>query len=204
MSHPFPGWLRAAALAWLVLFVAVYWRVYGPANLLHLCDVAVIVTCVGIWLGNRLLLSSQAVSSLVVDITWNLDVFWRLLLGRHLIGGTEYMWDARFPPAVRLMSFFHLVWPPLLLWSLHRVRYDRRALPLQASIAAVLFVAARLVMPEANINFAHRDPFFGRQWGPAAVHLALTWTVLVAVIYWPTHRLLMRFLGQREVASSEG
>lgn len=200
MTRPFPAWLRAAALAWLAVFVAVYWFVYGPVNFLHLCDVAVILTCVGIWRGSALLLSSQAVSSLVIDLTWNLDVLWRLLLGRHLLGGTEYMWDARWPLAVRLMSLFHVVWPPLLLWSLRRVRYDRRALVVQSAIAAALFVGSRALAPGLNIDFAERDPFVGRQWGPAPVHLALTWIVLVAVVYWPTHRLLMKLFSRSETA----
>jgi hypothetical protein len=190
--HAFPLPLRVAALAWLALFIAAYGRTYGAANFLHLCDVAVIVTCIGLWRGSALLLSSQALSSLVVDVAWDLDLVWRFFTGGHLVGGTEYMWDARYPLAVRLMSLFHVVWPPLLLWALRRAGYDRRALPLQAAIAAVLFVASRLVLPEANINFAHRDPFLGRSWGPAPVHLFLTWAVLVGAVYWPTHRLLAR------------
>jgi hypothetical protein len=193
---PFPTGVRIAALLWLALFVGAYWRTYGAANFLHLCDVAVILTCWGLWRGSALLLSSQAVSSLVVDVAWDLDLAWRFVTGGHIVGGTEYMWDARFPLAVRLMSFFHVAWPPLLVWALRRVGYDRRALLVQSLIAAALFVASRLVLPEANINFAHRDPFLARSWGPAPVHLALTWLALVGVIYWPTHRLLMRFFSR--------
>lgn len=189
---PFPTPLRLAALGWLAVFVIAYWRTYGPANFLHLCDVAVILTCWGLWRGSSLLLSSQAISSLVVDLTWDLDLLWRLLLGRHLIGGTEYMWDARFPLAVRAMSLFHVIWPPLLVWALRRVGYDRRALPLQSLLAAALLAASRLVPPPANVNFAHRDPFFGREWGPAPAHLLLTLAVLVTAVYWPTHRVLRR------------
>jgi hypothetical protein len=202
LSHPYPLWLRAAALAWLALFVVVYWRVYGPLNFLHLCDVAVIVTCIGLWRGSALLLSSQALSSLVIDLTWNVDVLWRLLLGRHLLGGTEYMWDPRWPLAVRAMSLFHVVWPPLLLWALRRVRYDRRALLLQPLVAAALLAGSAALAPGLNINFAERDPFVGRQWGPPAVHVALTWAVLVAAIYWPTHRLLVRLFARAEDESA--
>ena len=188
-----------AALAWLAVFVGAYWRTYGPANFLHLCDVAVILTCWGIWRASSLLLSTQALSSLVVDVLWDLDLVWRLLLGRHLIGGTEYMWDATFPLAVRVMSLFHIAWPVLLIASLRRVGYDRRAWLVQSLIAAVVFVFSRLVAPEANINFAQKDPFFGRQWGPPAVHVAFMWSVLVTVVYWPTHRLLMRLFSRSEV-----
>jgi hypothetical protein len=200
-AAPFPPAVRVAAIAWLLVFVITYWRTYGPENLLLLCDVAVILTCWGLWRGSSLLLSSQALSSLVVDLAWDLDLLWRLLLGRHLIGGTEYMWDERWPLAVRAMSLFHVVWPVLLIWALRRVGYDRRAWLLQSVLALLVLIASRFVLPEANLNFAQRDPFFRRQWGPGAVHVLLTWTVLAGVVHWPTHRLLMRLFARSEVES---
>ena len=196
---PIPTAVRVAALVWLVAFMAVYWRTYGPENFLQLCDVAVILTCWGLWRGSSLLLSSQALSSLVVDIAWVLDLFWRLVLGRHLMGGTEYMWDAQWPLAVRAMSLFHVLWPVLLIWAVRRVGYDRRAWLLQSLIALALLITSRLVLPEANLNFTQTDPFFHRQVGPAPVHVFLTWLVLITVVYWPTHRVLMRLFSRSEV-----
>ena len=190
-------WLPPAAAAWLVLFVAGYGWAYGAANFVRLCDVAVILTCVGIMTGSALLVSSQAVSSLVVDFAWDLDLLWRLLFGHHLIGGTEYMWDGRYPLWVRLMSLFHVVWPPLVIGVLRRVGYDPRGFALQSAIAAVVFIASRFVLPGENLNYAFRDPFFHRSWGPAPVHVVLTLAVLVGAIYCPTHRLLWRFVGAR-------
>jgi len=89
-------------------WVPAYASVWGWTNLLHLCDIAVILTCAGLWFGSPLLLSSQAVSSIVVDLVWDLDVGWRLLSGKHLVGGTEYMWSEQVPLAVRLLSLFPL------------------------------------------------------------------------------------------------
>jgi hypothetical protein len=189
--------LRRAAAVWLVLFVAAYGWAYGAANFVRLCDIAVILTCLGIMTGSALLVSSQAVSSLVVDLAWDLDLLWRLLLGRHLIGGTEYMWDPRYPLWLRLMSLFHVAWPPLLIGVLRRIGYDPRGFPLQCGIAAAVFIASRFVLPGENLNFAHRDPFFHRAWGPAPVHLALTFAVLAGAVYGPTHAVLRRWLGTR-------
>lgn len=103
----------------------------GWPNFLHLCDVAVFLTCLGFAYNNALLLSSQTVSSLAGDLLWCLDAGWRWYVGRHLTGGTEYMWDARFPLWVRLLSLFHVVLPMLLLAALRRAGYDRRALLFQ-------------------------------------------------------------------------
>jgi hypothetical protein len=132
----------------------------------------------------------QAVSSIVPALFWGVDFACRLFTGQHLMGGTEYMWDARFPLGVRLLSLFHLAWPALLIWALARVKYDSRALPLQAAFAVVVLVVSRCVRPEANLNFAWRDPFLHRALGPAWLHLLITASALVGCVYWPTHRLL--------------
>lgn len=188
--------LRWMALVWLPVWTMAYARGYGWANFLQLCDLAVILSCLGLWLGSPLLLSSQALSSLVIDLAWDLDLAWRAATGRHLIGGTEYMWDPRFPLGLRLLSSFHVVWPPLLWWALRRVGYDRRAWLLQSAIAVAVLAASRVVMPEANINFAQRDPFVHRSWGPAPVHVGLTAAALVGLLYAPTHALLRRVMPQ--------
>ena len=179
--------MRWVALAWLAVWIPAYFWVWGARNFLHLCDVAVILTCAGLWLGSPLLLSSQAVSSIIPDVIWAIDAGSRLLLGRHVFGGTEYMWDATFPLAVRLLSLFHLVWPPLLLWSLRRVGYDRRGFPLQIAIAGVLLVVSRFAGRAANLNFAFRDPIWGLSLEPAPLHLAATLAFMVAVFYLPAH-----------------
>lgn len=187
--HTFPV-LRSFSLLWMMVWLPAYFHVWGWANLLHLCDVAVILTFVGIWLANPLLLSSQAVSSLAAGVLWTLDVGWRLTTGRFLIGGTDYMWDARFPLWVRLLSTFHIGLPLVLLWTLRKVGYDRRAFGLQSAIAIVLLMVSRFLSTELNMNYAYRDPVFYRAWGPAPAHLAMIFIPLVALIYWPTHLLL--------------
>ena len=192
--------LRWFSLFWMVVWLPAYFRVWGWANLLHLCDVAVILSFVGIWLVNPLLLSSQAVNSLAAGFLWVLDVGSRLTTGRFLIGGTEYMWDTRYPLWVRLLSTFHIGLPLVLLWTLRRVGYDRRALGLQAAIAAILLIVSRFLSADVNMNYAYRDPLFHRTWGHAPAHLAMIFIPLAALIYWPTH-LLLSWLFHAPVAS---
>lgn len=190
MSPPFPR-LRWAALLWLVVWGSTYAVVYGFGNFLHLCDVAVILTCVGLWRGSPLLLSMQALN-ILIDLAWDLDLGWRLATGRHLLGGTEYMWETKYPLWVRLLSLFHLCLPVVLLWALRQVGYDRRALAAQSVLGLVLLIAARALGPEVNVNYAWRDPFFHRAWGPAPVHVLVIFAGLVAVVYAPAHLLFSR------------
>src|SRR6267143_677011 len=165
-THAFPD-LRWVGLLWVAVWLPAYVRVWGWANLLHLCDIAVLLGCAGLWWGSSLLISSQAVASLAAGILWSVDVGWHLLTGRFLLGGTDYMWDTRYPLWVRLLSSFHIGLPVAMLWAMRKVGYDRRALALQAAIAAALFVIARFLPPELNLNYAYRDPRFHRAWGPA-------------------------------------
>jgi hypothetical protein len=190
----FPAWLRWAALAWLVFYIPAYWRFWGPANFLHLCDVAVVLTCIGVMTNNALLISSQAVSSLLIDFLWILDAAGRLFFGRHAIGGTEYLFEARYPLWLRLVSLFHAILLVLLIWAVRRTGYDRRAFPLQSAIVIFLLVAARFTNPIQNINFAFTAPIFNRQIGPAPVHVALSMFVMVIGVCYPTHLLLKKLL----------
>ena len=140
---PFPV-LRWAALAFVLVLVPAYAAAYGPANFVFLCNLSVFLTAIGLWTGSRLLLSSQAVGLLAIAAAWTLDLALRLLLGRHLIGGTEYMWDARFPLVTRLLSFYHVAVSAVLLYALRRLGYDRRGYLLQSAIAVAAVSAGRL------------------------------------------------------------
>ena len=198
-----PQLLRWGALVWLAVWFPAYWHAWGLANFLHLCDLAVFLTCIGLWSSNRLLISSQAVSSILVDLAWAADAAWKVVARHHLIGGTEYLFDARIALWVRLLSLFHVVLPPLLLWVLWRTGYDRKAWGLQSAIALVAFVACRFTNPATNINFVFRDPFWHRAWGPGPVHVGASFLFMVIVVYWPTHVLLSRLYGPSRLRTSQ-
>jgi len=184
--------LRWAALAFVLVLVPAYAAAYGPANFLFLCNLSVFLTTIGLWTGSRLLLSSQAVGLLAIAAAWTLDLALRLLLGRHLIGGTEYMWDQRFPLVTRLLSFYHVAESAVLLYALRRLGYDRRGYLLQSAIAIAAVWAGRLLGPSANVNHAFVDPLFRRAWGGAASHVAAVAGTLVLVVYPLTHLALAR------------
>jgi hypothetical protein len=185
---------RWAALLWLAVWIPAYAATWGWRNFLAFCDVAVFLTCVGLLTGSALLLSSQALAIIPAGILWAADVIARLATGRHLFGGTEYMWDARVPLPVRLLSLFHLVLPVVVVLALRRTGYHRRALALQIAMTAPLLVAARLLTPEKNLNFSFFDPLLHRQWGPAPLHLAAMLVGIAVVTYLPAHLVLRRVL----------
>ena len=48
-----PLWLKLAYTAFMVVLIPVYWRNYGPTNFLYFCDVALLITLVGMWIEVR-------------------------------------------------------------------------------------------------------------------------------------------------------
>jgi hypothetical protein len=190
------------AVLWMLVWAPAYASTWGVANFLALCDVAVILTAVGLWRGSALLLSSQALPAIMAGLLWAIDVTARLVTGRHLFGGTEYMFSAQ-PLPVRLLSLFHLLLPVVLVAALRRTGYDRRGLALQVALMAPLLVASRLLTPpEKNLNFAWVDPLLHRQWGPVPLHLLAMLVGTTLVAYLPTHLLLARLLPARRSGSS--
>jgi hypothetical protein len=190
-GHCFPR-LRWLALAWLAVYLPAYALAYGLANFLFLCNLTVFLAAVGIWTCSRLLLSSQAVAMVFVGVLWTVDLASRLLTGGHLIGGTEYMWDPRWPLFTRLLSLYHAALPALLVAVLRRIGYDRRGYLLQSAIALVVVSAGRLFGPEANINHAFVDPVLKQAWGGALTQVGVIVGALVLVVYPATHLLLVR------------
>ena len=193
-QFPVARWL---GVLWLAVFVPSYAVINGPLSFLFLCDISVFLVVVGLWRGNALLLSSQAVGCLVVCVLWDVDLASRLLTGGHLIGGTEYMWDAQKPLFTRLLSCFHAALPLVTLFALRRTGYDSRGRWLQSGIAVVAVAAGRLFGPETNLNFAFRDPVFKHAWSPAALHVAVVAGALVLVAYPLTDALLSRLFQRR-------
>ncbi|MCL4523258.1 MAG: hypothetical protein M1451_05020 [Acidobacteria bacterium] len=178
----------------LAVWFPTYAVVWGFGNFVQLCDLGVLLTVAGIWTGSALLLSSQAVGAIVINSIWVLDVVSRLVTNHHLIGGTEYMWDARYPLWVRLLSLYHIAVPVLAVWAVRRKGYDPRGFLLQSALAIPVLIVSRLLDPAKNVNFAHVDPILRISFQPAPLHLAIILFCLIAVLYWPTHRILLRVM----------
>lgn len=192
-----PIWLKIAYTLFVCLLVPVYWRQYGPANFLWFSDIALLVMVPALWLESPLLFSMMALAVVLPELAWNIDYFWRLATGASLIGLTDYMFDTRIPRFIRGLSFFHVVLPLLLVWMLHRLGYDRRALVWQTILAAVVLPLSYFVSnPRENVNWVYG--FGERQQAivPAPLFVLFLMLLFPLVIYLPMHLLLDRLFGQ--------
>jgi len=185
-----PLWLKLLWIIWVAVWAPVYWRHYGAQNLLYFCDLGNFIIAAALWLESPLLFSCQATGLLLFQSLYTIDLFGAVLSGRHLIGGTEYMFDSGVPLAIRLLSLFHLVTPPLLLWAIWRLDYDDRGWKLQTLIAWLVVPINYFWRPQYDVNWA-RGPFSHEQHVvPGLIYLAGYLVVVPLLVYWPTHLAL--------------
>ena len=186
-----PLWLKVLWTLWVIAWAVVYWREYGPQNFLFFCDLGNLLIAAGLWLESPLIFSWQATSLLFFQTLFAIDLAGALVSGRHLIGGTEYMFDPHVVLWIRLLSLFHVVTPPLLLWAIWRLGYDRRGWKYQTLTAWIVVPINYFWRPESDVNWA-RGPFFHEQHiMPGLLYLLVYLTVVPAVVYFPTHRFLV-------------
>jgi len=185
-----PLWLKIGWTTWVICWVPVYWRQYGAQNFLFFCDLGNFLIAVALWLESPLIFSWQASGLLLFQSLYTVDLVGTLVTGRHLIGGTEYMFDPGVPLSVRLLSLFHVVTSPLLLWAIARLGYDRRGWEWQTVTCWVVVPINYLWRPGFDVNWA-RGPLFREQHViPGWLYLASYLVVVPLMIYYPTHLLL--------------
>jgi hypothetical protein len=182
-----PLWLKIGWTAWVIAWIPIYWRQYGVQNFLFFCDLGNLLIVVALWLESPLIFSWQACGLLVFQTLFTIDLAGAVVSGRHLIGGSEYMFDPHLALAVRLLGLFHVIVPPLLVWSIWRLGYDDRGWKLQTLMTWIVVPINFFWRPQMDVNWA-RGPFFHEQHVvPPLVYLLVYLAVVPLGIYWPTH-----------------
>jgi hypothetical protein len=196
-----PLWLKVFWTAWVIVWAPVYGREYGLQNFLFFCDLGNIFIAAGLWLESSLIFSWQATGLLLFQTLFTIDLLSAVVSGRHLIGGTEYMFDPQIPLWIRLFGLFHVATPPLLLWAIWSLGYDRRGWKLQTLTAWIVIPINYFWRPQYDVNWA-RGPFFHEQHAvPGMVYLFGYLIIVPAVVYFPTHLLLVCLTRNRRTKS---
>lgn len=192
-----PLWIKILYTLFLCVLVPVYWIHWGPRNFLWFSDIALLATAIALWLESALLASMMTLAIALPELAWNADFFGRLVTGRHILGLSDYMFDGRKPLFLRALSLFHIVLPALLLWAVHRLGYEPRALAFQTVAALVILpVTYALTDPADNINWVYGPGRKPQTWTSPRAYLALIMLFFPVVIYLPTHLLLSALSGR--------
>ncbi|HEY7521392.1 MAG TPA: membrane-associated protein [Methylomirabilota bacterium] len=186
-----PLWLKIGYTLFLCVLVPVYWIHWGPKNFLWFSDIALLTTGLALWLESPLLASMMTLAIGLPELAWNLDFFWQLITGRHLLGLSDYMFDRGKPRFLRALSLFHVVLPIVLVWLVHRLGYDESALIVQTLVAwIVLPVTYWITDPADNVNWVYGPGSRPQTRMSARAYLALTMLLFPLVFYLPMHLLL--------------
>ncbi|MEA2996473.1 MAG: hypothetical protein QOG74_2022 [Alphaproteobacteria bacterium] len=198
-----PLWLKLAYTAFMAVLLPVYWANYGPTNFLYFCDVALLITLVGIWIESPLLISMCAVGILASQALWVVD-FLSNLIGWPLTGMTDYMFAADHSLFLRSLSLFHGWLPFLLVYLVWRLGYDGRGFPAWTVLAWLLVLICFFFMPPprpdpgltpVNINYVWgMSDTVAQTWMPPAAWVAGLIVLLPVLLYAPVHFLLRRVM----------
>jgi len=198
-----PLWLKIVYSGFLAVMIPVYWLNYGPTNFLYFCDVALLLTLVGIWREDALLISLPAVGILLPQMLWCAD-FLVHLCGGKMTGMTSYMFDAKLPLFLRGLSLFHGWLPFLLFYLVRKTGYDRRALLGWTVICVGLCLVAYFLLPAAgvvladpkvprNVNYVFgMDDAKAQQLLPPLAYLGVWIAALTGIVFVPTHFFLAK------------
>ena len=193
---------KLAYTAFVAVLVPVYWYYYGPTNFLYFCDVALLLTLVGLWLDSPLLISMCAVGILLPQALWVID-FAGNLIGMPVTGMTDYMFKHENSLLLRGLSLFHGWLPFLLAYLVWMLGYDGRGFPGWTVLAWALILIAYFFMPPpnpnagvvpVNINYVFGPSDTAAQtWVSPAVWVAGMMIGMPLLFFWPVHLLLSRY-----------
>ena len=187
-----PLWLKIGWTLWLLVWAPLYWRQFGAQNFLFFCDLGNVLIGIGLCLESPLIFSWAASGLLLFQTIYTVDLAGAVLSGRHVIGGTEYMFDPNLPLAIRLLSLFHVITPPLLLWAIWRLGYDGRGWKLQTLMAWIVVPINYFWRPEKDVNWARGLFFHEQHVMPGWLYLLLYLVAVPLLVYFPTHLFLHR------------
>jgi len=200
-ANRLPLAFKLAYTAFMAVLIPVYWHYYGPTNFLYFCDVALIISLIGIWLESPLLISMCAVGILIPQALWVID-FIAGVFGFSITGMTAYMFNANSSLFLRGLSLFHGWLPFMLAYLVWKLGYDRRGLPAWIGTAWVLLLICFFLMPPprpdpgltpVNINYVWgMSDLEAQTFMPAYAWLAMM-MILLPLIAFVTHLLLVRF-----------
>lgn len=204
-----PLWLKLAFTAFMAVLVPVYWTHYGPLNFLYFCDLALLLTLVGLWRESPLLISMPAVGILAPQLLWLVD-YAANFAGVPLTGMTDYMFDETKPLLLRGLSLFHGWLPALLIYAVYKLGYDKRGFVAWTALAWAVMAVSFFFLPipspatadaVANVNyvfgFSATQP---QPWMPTWVWFAGMLVALPALLMAPVHVLLSRFMPSQMTA----
>ena len=187
---------------WMLLWVPVVLTTQGPQNFWWLCNLAQFILLYSVWTSNRLLISSQAGTIVIVGAAWTIDLAGALITGASPFGITVYMFNDELPVALRATSTYHVWLPLFVLWLCRRQGYDGRGFWVQCVIGTSAILGS-WVFGDSVRNLNYTIAPFGIQqvWLPQAVYIPVLCVGTALLLYLPGHFIARAVAGEVRVRS---
>jgi len=193
---------RIGFTLWMVFWIPVVLASQGPQNFWWLCNLAQFILLYSVWTSNRLLISSQAGTIVVVGAVWTIDLVGALITGSSPFGITPYMFNEDLSIALRATSTYHVWLPLFVLWLCRRQGYDGRGLWLQCAIGTAAILGGWIFGdPVRNLNYTIAPFGIQQVWLPQALYIPVLCVGTAVLVYLPGH-LVVRAIAGRSLRSS--
>jgi hypothetical protein len=183
----------------MLVMIPVYLYKYGPSNFLYFCDVALLLTLVGVWINSPLLISMSAVGIIAPQVFWVLD-FIANGIGLGSTGLTDYMFNDKSSKFLRSLSLFHGWLPFYLIYLVYKMGYDPQAFIDWTVLSWFLILIAFFFLPQpkkdaglkpVNVNYVWGLSEVEKQkWVPPKIWLMFLLVGLPLIFFLPTHYIL--------------
>jgi hypothetical protein len=173
-------------------------RRYNAGYLLWFCDVALLLTALGLIFRSALLVTAQLTAILVFHLAWNIDFWLYLVFGYSLTGATDYMFYPELSLPEKTLSFFsHVFIVPAAIYGAYVLGSPKKAWLLQWLQTLLVFVMTYLLTrPEENINWMFGTALHGLS--PTVISPVFYYAFMVTVpllIYKLTNGLVAFLIG---------
>jgi len=173
---------------WMLFWVPVVLTTQGPQNFWWLCNLAQFILLYSVWTSDRLLISSQAGTVVVVGVAWTIDFAGALVTGSSPFGITTYMFNPDLPIALRATSTYHIWLPVFVVWLCRRQGYDARGFRLQCMIGTAAIVGSWMFgEPMRNLNYTIAPFGIEQVWLPQAIYIPVLCVATALLLYLPGH-----------------
>jgi hypothetical protein len=200
----FPIWMKLAYSAWVAVLVPVWVAYHGPANFLWFSDVALFGLLIALWAENRLLASMMTIGAIVPELAWVVDWVLGLISGDAPLGIASHMFSDK-PLWVRALSLFHLFLPPVMIYTLWKLGYDRRALLWQTLLGWVVLLSAYFFTDPrgkaGNINWVFPPDVAGLRDVPSPIWFVIVMLAWPIGVFVPLHLLMRRLFRRHEFSA---
>lgn len=195
---------RLGFTLWMMLWVPVVLSTQGPQNFWWLCNLAQFILLYSVWTSNRLLVSSQAGTIVVVGAAWSVDLAGALITGSSPFGITNYMFNQDLSIALRATSTYHVWLPVFVVWLCRRQGYDARGLWLQCAIGTAAIIGSWIFgEPNRNLNYTSAPFGIEQVWLPQALYVPILCVATAMLLYLPGHFIVKALAGRsRDLSDS--